>query len=236
MTIHISVHGQGMPLVLFHGWGFDHHVWYQILPYLTSEYQLFLVDLPGFGLTSFMEWSDFKAALFQRVPPRFALAGWSMGGLYATRLAIEEPEHVVSLLNIASSPCFIQKENWPGGDSIIYKNFYDNLANNPKKTVEQFIESQLQGQKINLTAASLKGLNAGLDVLVNWDLREKLTQLTLPVCYMFGRLDAIIPCSTKLCMQNIYPNFNYVLFPRAAHVVFLTHPELFVHALNEFLR
>lgn len=236
LNIHISIHGKGTPLVLFHGWGFDHQIWNQLLPELMPHYELFLVDLPGYGLTPFMDWEDFKAALISQLPSRFAIGGWSMGGLFATKLAIEIPQRVTHLLNIASSPCFIQKEDWPGGQPDLYKTFYENLTNEPQKTVRQFIELQAQGHAISVRDASLKGLHAGLDVLINWDLRKDLERLSLPVCYMFGRLDAIIPSAAFARMQSLYPRFKFLLFPRAAHALFLSHSEIFILALREFIK
>lgn len=60
MNIHLDKYGQGMPLVLFHGWGFDSQIWQPIIPYLKPKYQIILVDLPGFGLTPMMDWESFK--------------------------------------------------------------------------------------------------------------------------------------------------------------------------------
>ena len=241
MSLHLSIHGQGKPLVLFHGWGFDAQIWSLLLPALTDSYQIYLVDLPGFGLTSLMDWETFKTALLQKLPPCFALAGWSMGGLLATKLAIEEPTRVTHLVNISSSPCFIREKNWPGVDPQMLRAFYHALTRDPLHTVQQFIQLQLQGQSLPLASvvgqsASLSGLLAGLDLLLNLDLRNDLVRLTMPVCYMFGRLDAIIPRMTLKKMQELYPNFEYILFSKAAHAPFLSHPEEFILAIERMIR
>ena len=240
MSIHLVIHGKGSPLVLFHGWGFDHQIWYSLLPDLMKQHQVFLVDLPGFGLTPSMAWEPFKAALLNRLPTHFVVAGWSMGGLLATRLAIEEPQRVTHLINIASSPCFVRDLLWPGCDATLVQSFYQNLVSNPQGTLQQFIELQLQGQTVAPAmqgqTPSLMGLRAGLDILINWDLRNDLAQLHMPVSYMFGRLDAITPRKTLASMQVMYPHFNYMMFAKAAHVPFLSHPDLFLRALTEFLQ
>lgn len=240
MNVNIMVQGRGRPLVLFHGWGFDSHVWHSLLPVLTSRYQLHQVDLPGFGLTPPMEWEEFKAALLEQLPTSMAIAGWSMGGLFATRLVIEEPQRFTHLINIATSPCFIREKNWPGIDRQILKAFHHDLVSVPKRTLKQFIQLQLQGQilpeMVGEQIPTLVGLQAGLDVLAHWDLRQDLTKLDKPVCYMFGQLDAIVPRITMKTMQTTYPHFNYVMFPKAAHVPFLSHPEQFITVLEGFLR
>lgn len=234
---HITTQGKGKPIVLFHGWGFDSQIWLPLLPTLINQYQLHLVDLPGFGLTPHMEWEAFKSALLKHLPAKFALVGWSMGGLLATRLAIEEPENVTHLINVASSPYFIRETPWPGIAPTIFRDFYQAFAINSQQILQEFITLQLQGQKV-LTGQppSLNGLRAGLDLLMRWDLRQNLTQLNQPVCYMFGRLDAIVPHATMVTMQTLYPDFHYVMFPKAAHAPFLSHQNEFITALERFLQ
>ena len=239
MSVHIIIYGKGKPLVLFHGWGFNTEVWSPLLPALTSQYELHLVDLPGFGLTQPMAWEAFKTTLLKQLPENFALAGWSMGGLFATRLAIEEPERVTHLVNIASSPRFIREEGWPGVDREMFKAFYKDLADDHEQTLERFIELQLQGQTRPLVmggqAPSMLSLQTGLDILINWDLRLDLFLLNMPVLYMFGRLDAITPRKTMGIMQTMYPQFNYTMFPKAAHMPFLSHPDEVIPILERFI-
>lgn len=234
---HVFIHGKGSPLVLFHGWGFDSEIWTPLLPALTRHYQLYLVDLPGFGLTPHMPWDDFKLGLMQQLPRIFSLIGWSMGGLMATKLAHELPSQVSHLVNIASSPRFIRGACWPGVQMDTFTRFYQDLIDNPQLTLTEFITLQLQGESVVLGhPPSYAGLQAGLDWLVGVDLRESLKELHQPVCYMFGRLDTIVPRILHTTMLKLYPNIHYVLFPKAAHVPFLSHPDEFIKALEEFLR
>lgn len=239
MSIHLSIHGSGKPLVLFHGWGFNSHIWTPILPALENNHQLYLVDLPGFGLTPSMDWETFKIDLLNVLPAQFALAGWSMGGLFATRLAIEAPLRISHLLNIASSPRLIREAHWPGVDEKIFNNFYLELTHDPQKTLQQFIKLQLQNQPIPAGVwgepPSLQGLQQGLDLFIHWDLRESLYQLTMPVYFIFGRLDAIIPRGIMTVMQGSYPNFQYTMLAKAAHAPFLSHTKEFINALEGFL-
>ncbi|WP_133127427.1 alpha/beta fold hydrolase [Legionella nagasakiensis] len=246
MNIHLVTEGSGAPLVLFHGWGFDHTVWSSLLPELTSHYRVYRVDLPGFGRTPLMDWDDFKHLLLKKLPASFALAGWSMGGLFATRLAIEESQQVTHLLNIASSPRFVKEDNWPGVERNVFMAFYRTMEREPQKTLAQFIALQLQEQTVHdvvslattpaLTTSVLSGLRAGLDVLVDWDLREALQQVQIPVGYLFGRLDAITLPTTLMVMKDKYPSFHYHLFSKSAHVPFLSEKEKFLVALKEFLQ
>ncbi|MDP3560917.1 MAG: alpha/beta fold hydrolase [Legionellaceae bacterium] len=240
MKVHIQTFGLGQPLVLFHGWGFDSNIWLPIVSTLTKKsYRLYLVDLPGFGETPFMGWEAFKLALLSELPPRFALIGWSMGGLMATRLSAETPDRVTHLMNIASSPRFTQEDNWVGVQPIVLNTFYNQFINDPQQTRVHFIRSQLQGHELPVgifeNPPTLVGLQAGLDMLVNWDLRALLSSIKQPVCYLFGRLDTIIPYRVMLVMKNEYPHITQVVFKKSAHIPFLSHSHEFVELLDEFI-
>jgi pimeloyl-[acyl-carrier protein] methyl ester esterase len=238
MTLAIRSSGAGHPLVLFHGWGFDQLIWDSLTLEIKDQFQVYVVDLPGFGQSPLMPWPTFKERLLTILPKQFAVLGWSLGGLYATRLALEAESRVTHLINVASSPRFIRDDVWPGVESQVLKTFMADLLRDPDGVRSQFIalQSAQQPVSVNLNSfTSVEGLKAGLDVLANWDLREPLNQLDMPVCYMFGRLDAITPRQTIQVMQGQYPQFDYVLFKKAAHMPFLSHKADFVTELTRFL-
>ncbi|KGP64399.1 pimelyl-ACP methyl ester esterase [Legionella norrlandica] len=200
---------------------------------------MILVDLPGFGLTSMMDWQSFKENLLKQLPDTFVLAGWSMGGLYATRLAIEEPARVRYLLNITSSPRFISDMDWPGVEQEVFANFYSNLSEDITKTLNEFLSLQLSNMKFDFKIGhppSPEGLELGLKILYTWDLREDLKKLSIPTAYLFGRLDPITSAKTMKTMEELYPDFKYILFNKAAHMPFLSHTDLFVKTINEFIK
>lgn len=239
MNINLTSYGQGTPVVFFHGWGFDHHVWLPLVPDLKDQYQLILVDLPGFGLTSMMDWMLFKTLLLQQLPLHFAMAGWSLGGLYAQRLALEEPQRISSLMSIASSPCFIADNFWPGVSKEVFRNFYKNLTQDPDKTLKDFIRLQLNKAKVPFYMGEVptrEALEVGLEILSEWDLREELTHLSVPACFIFGRLDPIAPAGIMSEMEVLYPQFNYQLFKHSAHMPFLSHKGLFIEAFRRFIK
>ncbi|MGM9453906.1 alpha/beta fold hydrolase [Legionella bozemanae] len=241
MKINIHSYGKGFPLIFFHGWGFDSQIWLPLVSKLSMDYQLILVDLPGFGHSSIMDWDSFKELLMAQLPHQFALIGWSMGGLYAMRLAVEEPGRVDYLVNVTSSPRFLNSDLWPGVSLDVFKRFYKNLSEKPHATLKEFLElNGLSGNDkqhhLPDKLPSQEGLESGLKILETWDLREKLKQFDKPSCFIFGRLDPIVPIKTMNSMKLSYPEFNYVLFKRAAHMPFLSHMGLFIEELRGFIR
>ena len=241
--IHITSYGHtGLPLVMFHGWGFDQYIWHSLVSELViAGYHVYLVDLPGFGSSELLTWEEFKQLILARLPQNFAVLGWSMGGLFATRLALEEPKRITHLISVASSPKFVETHNWPGVKADILQKFYQQVCLDPRKTLGQFVQLQLRGQKqstsfsyepkIEQNAAQLNGLKHGLDVLLTWDFRQDLHQLEIPTSYFFGYFDTITSRAIMQTMQNEYPQFNYKMFADAAHIPFLSHRCLFIDEL-----
>lgn len=239
----ITVIGQGSPLVLLHGWGFNHQVWHRVQSLLSRQYQLYLVDLPGFGQSPWMEWEIFQTQLLQQLPPKFALLGWSLGGLFAIRLVIEHAQRVSHCISVASSPCFTKQKNWPGIEEKTLKAFDRKLLQSPIKIWKRFVQLQLGAevhstdfhQDIMQPVPDVSALRAGLDCLLHWDFRPCMHKLTQPVAYFFGQQDTIVPYHTYEVMSAQYPQFHYVSFPKSGHVPFLTCPETFVQELEIFL-
>jgi pimeloyl-[acyl-carrier protein] methyl ester esterase len=236
-TINLTQNGNGPPLVLLHGWGFDHTIWSTILPKLTLSHTVYCVDLPGFGATPEMPWDNFKTTLFTQLPNKITCVGWSMGGLIATRLALEHPERISRLINITSSPCFVTRPTWPGIQAANLDAFYENLEHAPQATYDAFIALQLPKNTPHRphTQSLPTGLKAGLDILKYWDFRDNLHYIKPPTTYLFGRLDAIVPVKTMDFMQKTYPKFNYHLFRKTAHAPFLSHPDKFLSVLTPYL-
>lgn len=233
----IQMLGKGPPLVLLHGWGFDSQIWETLIPDLSESYQIFLVDLPGFGRSPTMSWEIFKQVLLAALPRQFMVMGWSLGGLFATKLAREAPERIYQLIQVTSSPYFIQQEDWPGIAHNVLEDFYEKFVSSPQNTRQQFVQAQLPQDTAWLpetqSGLNISGLEAGLATLKYWDLRKDLMQLKMPVAYLFGRLDRIVPYRTMTSLQAICPHFHYTLLPQSGHMPFLSHRGVFMRWLKE---
>lgn len=234
--IHVKQSGKGHPLVLFHGWGFDSRIWDAVLPVLAQRYEVYSVDLPGFGLSAWMDWGGFKTNVLTQLPQQFALMGWSLGGLVATRLALEATEKVTHVVNIASSPCFVENISWPGIPKATLLGFCDRFMHHSDDVLREFMTMQLPGQEeSHHTLTTIQGLRSGLDWLMTWDFRDKIDLIQCPVLYIFGSRDAIVPLKTMSVMQAKYPRLQYLLMSKAAHALFLSHVDPFVKAITAFI-
>lgn len=256
-NLSINVQGSGPALVLLHGWGLNQAIWHPIQAKLAAHFTVYCVDLPGFGDSSWLPGNEsFHHActrvaeqLIRRIGHSFALAGWSMGGLIATQIALDFPTYVQRLITIASSPCFIahEGEQWPGIKPTTLETFRYQLTTDYRKTLERFLAVQALGSpaardEIKAMRVLLseraepqpEALVAGLRWLAQVDMRKQLTALQVPLLRLYGKRDSLVPIATQEAIRPLLPHHlqdTVVTFQGSAHAPFFTEPEQFVAAL-----
>ncbi|MGY3859106.1 pimeloyl-ACP methyl ester esterase BioH [Aeromonas intestinalis] len=253
MSISVERFGQGPDLVLLHGWGMNGAVWHGVMPALAQHYRLHLIDLPGFGNSPLPAGSDYALPwLAEQVaavmPARSHLLGWSLGGLVASQLALMQPERVQSLITVASSPCFMARDDWPGIAPKVLAGFNQMLAGDFKQTIERFLAIQAMGSEharddirqlrhwlAERPAPQLAALEAGLGLLAEIDLRDELTTLSLPWLRIYGRLDSLVPKASIGLLDERYPHSQSRVLDKASHAPFISHPDQFIALVREFV-
>ncbi|MFQ2276569.1 pimeloyl-ACP methyl ester esterase BioH [Aeromonas hydrophila] len=253
MSVSVERFGQGPDLVLLHGWGMNGAVWHGIVPALASRYRVHLVDLPGFGNSPLAEGVGYNLPwLAEQVatvlPEKCHLLGWSLGGLVASQLALTHPERLHSLITVASSPCFMARDEWPGIAPKVLTGFNQMLAGDFKQTIERFLAIQAMGSEharddirqlrhwlAERPAPQLAALEAGLGLLAEVDLRDELTPLSLPWLRIYGRLDSLVPKASIPLLDERYPASRSVVLEKASHAPFISHPQQFIEIIEHFV-
>ena len=234
-------------LVLLHGWGLNAEVWHCINEELSSHFTLHLVDLPGFGRSQgfgAMTLGEMAERVLEQAPEKAIWLGWSLGGLVASQVALAHPERVQALVTVASSPCFSARDAWPGIKPEVLAGFQQQLSEDFQRTVERFLALQTMGtETARQDARALKKtvlalpmppvdvLNGGLEILKTVDLRESLTSLTVPFLRLYGYLDGLVPRKVVPLLDALWPESESLIFAKAAHAPFISHPDAFCQAL-----
>jgi 2-succinyl-6-hydroxy-2,4-cyclohexadiene-1-carboxylate synthase len=94
-------------ILLLHGFTQTGRSWDPVVAALAERYRALAPDLRGHGAAAGARPVDFatvRADLLALAPPRFALAGYSMGGRIALDLALAVPDRVERLTLIGASP------------------------------------------------------------------------------------------------------------------------------------
>ena len=106
-------------IILLHGFNGSLFNFERMVPFLSSEFRLISIDLPGFGLTGPIPSKDYSTKTSIKTITdvtsllgldRFSLAGNSMGGGVAWRYALIHPEKIESLILLASSGIYSDEQ------------------------------------------------------------------------------------------------------------------------------
>jgi abhydrolase domain-containing protein 6 len=104
--------GTGQPLLLVHGFADAKETWLTATPQLSRHFDCIAVDLPGYGRApaippqhaTIRQQARFLSAFLDRLGlQRVHVAGNSMGGAIAARLATDAPERVRSVVLLAAA-------------------------------------------------------------------------------------------------------------------------------------
>jgi pimeloyl-[acyl-carrier protein] methyl ester esterase len=242
MSVWHETAGNGADLVLLHGWGMNAGVWQLLLPALQERFRVTLIELPGHGASPYEGQAGLDAwvhACLEVAPEQATWVGWSLGGLIAQRAALLAPQRVHQLCLVCSTPSFVQREGWQAAmPANVFDQFAQNLVADPQATLKRFLGLQVKGAKdarpvlralnealAQRPAADVEGLRAGLSLLLDTDLREQLAQLSVPVHWLFGGRDTLVPVTVAKAIGDMQLAGTREIIEPAGHAPLLSHPR-----------
>jgi 3-oxoadipate enol-lactonase len=238
--------GQGMPLVLLHGYPLDHTIWEPLLPMLEKEFDLILPDLRGFGESDVSEanpsMGDYAAdvaGLLDRLDiEKAAVTGHSMGGYVALAFAHAYPRRVLGL-GLVSSQALADP---PERKAARYQEAEHVLAHGVKDVAEGMsakltADPRLQARLKELVLHQLPaGLVGALRAMVERpDSTPFLPVFDFPVSIVHGLADALIPIERARAVRVAVKKGYLVEIEGAGHMPMLEAPQSTADALKNLL-
>ncbi|MCC6135167.1 MAG: pimeloyl-ACP methyl ester esterase BioH [Candidatus Contendobacter sp.] len=245
--------GCGPDVALIHGWGMHSGVWEDVVEALVDDYRVTAIDLPGHGYSrefdSVQNLPELAEAVAAVIPAPAIWIGWSLGGLVAQQVAISMPERVSRLALVNSTPCFIQRPDWPHAVALpVLRRFAEELRENHRAVLKRFIALEVHGSDhANEQYRQLKALlfqhgepdavalGDGLTMLEDADLRAELPRIQHPTLLLMGQRDQLTPAAAGEAMLKWLPNARLRIFERAGHAPFFSHLPDFMAELRAFL-
>jgi pimeloyl-[acyl-carrier protein] methyl ester esterase len=252
-SLKIASQGQGIPLVFIHGWGLNSAVWQPCLAELQTNFEVITVDLPGFATNKSYVLKEYSlvelADIIQTTVAKPAIyVGWSLGGLVASQLSIRHPNQVLGLVTVASSPQFVERENWPGIKASVLALFHQQLAQDTTKTISNFLKIQAMGSPhirqdikkmrdlvMQHQQPNQQVLDDSLKLLETSNLSAKLKNIQQPFLRLYGKLDGLVPKQVIPFIDELAPNSESYIFEQASHAPFISHQAEFLSVLKAWL-
>jgi len=200
--LYSSTTGAGKDLVLLHGWGFNSDLFNNLINLYQDQYRITKIDLPGHGRSADIDGGidNWCHEIIKILPENPILLGWSLGGLLAIHIATQIK--ISRLILVASSPNFVQNNNWEFGiDADHFRQFSNTLEFNLSKGLKRFVSLQTKdkvqikslNQSIDVLPASKNALNQGLKILLNTDLTQQFLALNIDKKIILGDKDTLVP-------------------------------------------
>jgi len=232
--------------VLLHGFGATRRGWDAVVERLDGErYRPLALDLPGHGEAGALRPVTVAACtewVHTLSPRRFALAGYSMGGRIALRVALADPDRVSRLVLISTTAGIESEEQRimrRAADEALaqrlgrepFEQFVRRwraqplFADDPPAVNEAARADQRRNDPLGL-AAALRGIGAGALTPV-WD---RLGELAMPALVLAGQRDERYAAIGRR-LADALPRGELRIVP-GGHTLPLENPQAVADALD----
>jgi len=258
--IYFEEYGKGFPVVFVHGAGGNHMSWWQQLPEFSRHYRCITYDQRGWGLSLDTDGAgpaafigDLRALLDHLGIQETFLVAQSMGGIAAFGFTLASPDRVKGLV-LANTFAGMRREVWlASGEELreqVRSIWQRRQANGVKRALSRefasrhrdraFLYKQIRllnehGPNHHLAAsrvARYRALERSGDLAFT---REQLASLNVPVLFIGGECDEVMPVVLMQIAADFIPGARMVVVPGAGHSVYFEQPETFNHVVGEFL-
>ena len=246
-NIHCEITGEGLPLVLLHGIGSNSRSWRHQMAAFSKHFRVIAWDAPGFGRStdpapvapSMRAYADCLRDVFDALNVTSAfVVGHSMGGLVAQEFYSHYPDRVRALVLADTTqggraePDAVRQAKLGTRLHMIRTGTPAEVArwrapqllseNAAPEVVEEAISIMSEIRRTGYEFASA--------AIAESDVREVLTNVSVPVLLVFGENDRITPVWTQI------PNgIPLEVIPNAGHLCYLEQPDKFNSIVLGFL-
>ncbi|MCB0385815.1 MAG: alpha/beta fold hydrolase, partial [Bdellovibrionales bacterium] len=210
--IRYIIEGKGPNLLLLHGIAAHIYAWRKLIPILRPYYRLVAIDLPGFGYSTKNPGADYgldeQCRRIERLLDELGIEqtrvlGSSMGGSLALHLARRNPKRFWEVVCISPAtsrklmPVKAHRLGWasnglqylvtPTFVSSIYKTVVHRQDQIDRQAIEEY------HRPYHRSPESIKTFLSASQFLLDPRIEENPGKVEVPVLYLWGKWDRIVP-------------------------------------------
>jgi 3-oxoadipate enol-lactonase len=242
--------GKGRDLVLLHSLLADRHAFDPVLPALSANHRVTLINLPGFhgSLSPMLPLMDAYVAAIEdgfvefKIANDAVLIGNGFGGTVALAFALAHPERIAKLVLSDAAAAFPPegRKQFEVMAAKVADGGLGAIAEIAAKRV--FSPSYLAAKpaliderKRVLMGIEPKAFQAACKILQEADLTPLLHRLAMPTLVVCGEFDQATPPALNKEIAEKVPGARYVELPDCGHCPPLEQPEQFLAAIKQFV-
>lgn len=260
LDVYYETHGEGVPVLMIHGYGIDHHVMTGCMePIFTTRpgWKRIYIDLPGMGQTSAPDWLhnadqmlNIVAHFSTQVMPdeKFLVVGESYGGYLARGLVHFMPERLMGMLLICpviiadrKQRCLPQKHVFvkdtellaqiaPGEQKRLFER---TMVVQDARRWGRFQQDIVPGMRSKNKAFIERFQTSGYAFSFDVDRLEH--PFAQPSLILSGRQDTLVGYQDMLRIVDSYPRGSFAVLDRAGHGLEVEQESIFNSVVNEWL-
>jgi pimeloyl-ACP methyl ester carboxylesterase len=254
--------GDQEPVVLVHGLGGQWQNWLENIPRLAQDRRVVAMDLPGFGLTpepegdegiTITRYGRWVNELCDRLGLEdIDLVGNSMGGYIAAEVAIQFPQRVARLVLVSAAG--ISSAEVLEAPILTFGRVATALASNAAARYRQ-LASRPIARHLSLAlvarhprllkpdlayegffkGAGKPGFDDALRASLDYDFRDRLSDVKVPTLIVWGERDSIIPVRDADEFERLIDDSRKVVMEDCGHIPMAERPNAFNEVLVDFL-
>lgn len=234
--------GKGKTVLILHGWADSSRGWQAFRQKLAKNYDVIVVDLPGFGGTQTPEatwglddYAAFVGNFLQKIKAKpYAVIAHSNGGAMAIRGLAKKQFAAERLVLLGSAGIRNQYLGRKKALRVVAKTgklFTKPLPSSVKKRLRRKVY-----QTIGSDMLVVERLQETFKRVVTDDVQADAAQLRVPTLLMYGADDLDAPVQYGRIFHNLIASSELEVVPDAGHFVHLDKPDETLATIKEFLQ
>ena len=250
----VESHGGTTPLICLHGVGSRADRFIPVIPGLVAAgFHVYAIDFPGHGFADKTPeidyrprgFADFVAGVLDELGLADAvIAGTSLGGQVAARLACDRPDLVTAVVLIGTMGLSelaeadkVAPENVSNGSVEAVRRKLGFLVSDPAMVTDAWVREE---SMINSSAGAAEALSTAAGLLNSeanddrQDARVRAERPDLPVLIVWGENDRWTPLAMGKQAHELLPGSHFAVMPGCGHAPYFEDPAAFVEIVSEF--
>ncbi len=249
IAFYYETHGEGPAIYFAHGARGNHLTWWQQVPYFRDRFTCVTFDHRGFGQSlderpddqHQRHDHDLLALMDHLGHERAYVVAMSMGGATCLNFTVEHPDRVRALVMTGCAGTLDTPDveaAWTAGKARVAKlpagaGSIDPAfrAANPELA---FLYDGITNLNPSTTSRPQKPSGAPSNRGVPWVNASQVATLDVPVLFVLGRRDVVMPVEVAYAAQPLFKHAELVIEEDAGHSFHYEKPEVFNRILDRF--
>jgi len=235
------INGSGKTVLLLHGWGDDAKTFNNLMKQLAANYQVVVLDLPGFGNTQapnetwkLDDYAQFVSHFLQKLQLQpYIILGHSNGGAIALRGLSQGNFMADKLILLASAGIRDEYKGRKKTLRLAAKGAKVLTAPLPKRV--QYKLKRFAYNKIGSDLFVAEHLQETFKNVVTDDVRADAEKVSMPVLLIYGSADTATPPRYGELLAQKLSNSRLQIIQGAGHAVHQEAPDQVQSWIEEFI-